>query len=71
MQFASVRYELLDSLYTGNADDFDTELFIYTGDQDIKYIHASVGSLPDSVARVYEWLINSVHRLNSLRLKTA
>ena len=59
IKLESVDYKQLDTMYDRSVDDLSTEIFIYYNDK-VKHIYGQSASLPDSVMRVYDWLLKSM-----------
>lgn len=58
IKFENIDYKHLDTSYQHSVDDQSLEIFIHYGNK-IKHIKAQSGSLPDSVAHVFYYVINS------------
>jgi hypothetical protein len=66
IKFEKLKYKQLDTLYEQSADDLATEIIIYYGKR--KHIIGQSMSLPDSVMKLYDWLIgtDSIIKLNRI-----
>lgn len=75
IKFENVHYKQLDTFYMHSVDDLSTEIFIFYNNK-VKHIYGQSASLPDSLMKVYNWLIKSIKQLNlsqsndSLRFET-
>lgn len=62
IKLKTLNYKQLDTIYDDSVDDLSTEIFIYYHDK-VKHIDGQETSLPDSVMTFYDWLINSIMKL--------
>ncbi|NHA07708.1 hypothetical protein G7092_28165 [Mucilaginibacter sp. HC2] len=58
IKLEEINYKKLDTSYEHSVDDESLEIFIHYGNN-IKHIKAQSVSLPDSIARVFYYIINS------------
>lgn len=68
IKFENISYKQLDSSYFGSVDDLSTEIYIYY-DNNIKYICGQSSSLPDTVMSTYNWIINSIDKIDLIKSK--
>ena len=59
IKLEKANYKQLDSSYEHSVDDLSTEIYIYYNNK-VKHIHGQSSSLPDSVMKVYQWLITEI-----------
>lgn len=57
-KFENINYKMLDSSYNHSVDDLSTETIIYY-DNNRKHILGKSSSLPDSVLKVFVWVMDS------------
>jgi hypothetical protein len=69
IKLESINYKNLDTSYGYSEDDLSTEIFVYYNDNKIKHIVGQSSSLPDSVLKVYKWLLTTIDQMKFEKTK--